>query len=124
MKIREGRSPNPPGGVKSLQVGRIGVSASKGGRLPEDRETLSSVGQDTSGQAPSLSIEVTRKCPLRCSGCYAYDDNHLGGETTLLELRDRKGEALIDGVMEIVDRRRGSARSISGDGAAGPADSG
>ncbi len=31
------------------------------------------------GERPSLSIEITRECPLRCPGCYAYDDAHLGG---------------------------------------------
>jgi len=24
------------------------------------------------GERPSLSIEITRECPLRCPGCYAY----------------------------------------------------
>ena len=66
------------------------------------------------GQAPSLSIEVTRECPLRCPGCYAYDDNHLGGETTLRQLRDRKGQELIDGVLAIVDKHRPLHLSIVG----------
>jgi sulfatase maturation enzyme AslB (radical SAM superfamily) len=61
-----------------------------------------------------LSIEVTRECPLRCPGCYAYDDNHLGGETTLRQLRDRKGQELIDGVLEIVDRHKPLHLSIVG----------
>jgi hypothetical protein len=30
-----------------------------------------------SGGTPSLSIELTRECPLRCPGCYAYEDAHL-----------------------------------------------
>jgi MoaA/NifB/PqqE/SkfB family radical SAM enzyme len=56
------------------------------------------------GTPPSLSIEITRECPLRCPGCYAYEDGHLGGGVTLRGLRDRKGQELIDGVLEIVDR--------------------
>jgi MoaA/NifB/PqqE/SkfB family radical SAM enzyme len=56
------------------------------------------------GERPSLSIEITRECPLRCPGCYAYDDAHLGGGLTLRDLRDRKGQELIDGVFNIVDR--------------------
>jgi len=56
------------------------------------------------GERPSLSIEITRECPLQCPGCYAYDDAHLGGGTTLRNLSDRKGQELIDGVLEIVDR--------------------
>jgi organic radical activating enzyme len=56
------------------------------------------------GEHPSLSIEITRECPLHCPGCYAYDDAHLGGRMTLRGLRDRKGQELIDGVLDIVDR--------------------
>jgi MoaA/NifB/PqqE/SkfB family radical SAM enzyme len=51
-----------------------------------------------------LSIEVTRECPLRCPGCYAYGDNHLGGEVTLRELADKRGDDLVSGVIGIVDR--------------------
>ena len=56
------------------------------------------------GECPSLSIEVTRECPLRCPGCYAYEPGHLGGSVTLRELNDRRGQALIDGVLQVVDR--------------------
>ena len=86
----------------------------KGAAFLKNAEIFRAWGKILRGQAPSLSIEVTRECPLRCPGCYAYDDNHLGGETTLRELRDRKGQALIDGVMEIVDRHRPLHLSIVG----------
>jgi len=66
------------------------------------------------GRRPSLSIEITRECPLRCPGCYAYDDDHLGGGVTLRSLRDRKGQALIDGVLEVVDRLKPLHLSIVG----------
>lgn len=66
------------------------------------------------GEAPSLSIEVTRECPLRCPGCYAYDEAHLGGEVTLRQLSDRKGQALVDGVLELVDRYKPLHLSIVG----------
>jgi len=66
------------------------------------------------GEQPSLSIEITRECPLRCPGCYAYDDAHLGGGMTLRGLRDRKGQELIDGVLEIVDRLKPLHLSIVG----------
>jgi MoaA/NifB/PqqE/SkfB family radical SAM enzyme len=66
------------------------------------------------GERPSLSIEITRECPLHCPGCYAYDDAHLGGGITLRGLRDRKGQELIDGVLEIVDRLRPLHLSIVG----------
>ena len=55
------------------------------------------------GEAPSLSIEITRECPLRCPGCYAYNDDHLGGGITLRELRDFKGQELVENVMTAVE---------------------
>ncbi len=66
------------------------------------------------GERPSLSIEITRECPLRCPGCYAYEDAHLGGGVTLRDLNDRKGQALIDGVLEVVDRLKPLHLSIVG----------
>ena len=66
------------------------------------------------GYSPSLSIEITRECPLRCPGCYAYGDDHLGGVTTLRALRDLKGQALIDGVHALVDRHKPLHVSIVG----------
>jgi MoaA/NifB/PqqE/SkfB family radical SAM enzyme len=51
-----------------------------------------------------LSIEITRECPLRCPGCYAYGADHLGGEVTLRELHDKRGDELVRGVLGIVDR--------------------
>src|ERR1700758_981213 len=61
-------------------------------------------GRILTGYAPALSIELTRECPLRCPGCYAYGDDHLGGGMTLRGLTDRTGQDLIDGVLECVDR--------------------
>ncbi len=66
------------------------------------------------GERPSLSIEITRECPLRCPGCYAHDDAHLGGGMILRGLRDRKGQELIDGVLEVVDRLKPLHLSIVG----------
>lgn len=71
-------------------------------------------GRILKGERPSLSIEITRECPLRCPGCYAYDDAHLGGGVTLRTLNDRKGEALVEGVLAVVDRRRPLHLSIVG----------
>src|SRR5919106_3987188 len=58
------------------------------------------------GYSPNLSVEITRECPLRCPGCYAYGDAHLGGGQTLRTLTDRRGQALIDGIIDVVDRLR------------------
>jgi MoaA/NifB/PqqE/SkfB family radical SAM enzyme len=61
-------------------------------------------GKILQGYRPNLSIEITRECPLRCPGCYAYGDEHLGGGQTLRTLADFKGQQLIDGILAVVDR--------------------
>jgi MoaA/NifB/PqqE/SkfB family radical SAM enzyme len=71
-------------------------------------------GRILAGYVPALSIEITKECPLRCPGCYAYGDDHLGGELTLREVRDFKGQALVDGVIALVDRMRPLHVSIVG----------
>jgi MoaA/NifB/PqqE/SkfB family radical SAM enzyme len=78
------------------------------------REIIQAWGKILKGDQPSLSIEITRECPLRCPGCYAYEDGHLGGGQTLRQLIDRKGQALVDGVLEIVDRLKPLHLSIVG----------
>jgi MoaA/NifB/PqqE/SkfB family radical SAM enzyme len=75
---------------------------------------LTAWGRILAGYQPALSIEITRECPLRCPGCYAYGDDHLGGDLTLREVRDFKGQALIDGVVDLVDRHRPLHVSIVG----------
>jgi MoaA/NifB/PqqE/SkfB family radical SAM enzyme len=67
---------------------------------------MSAWGRLLLGYSPLLSIEITRECPLHCPGCYAYDDNHLGGGVTLRQLRDLRGDALVDGVLALVRRHR------------------
>lgn len=56
-----------------------------------------------SGRRPSLSIEITKECPLRCPGCYAFDEAHLGGEQILRQLSDFKGDELVQRVLAVVD---------------------
>ncbi len=77
-------------------------------------EVIRAWGKILKGDKPSLSIEITRECPLRCPGCYAYEEAHLGGGVTLRELSDRKGQELIDGVLEVVDRLKPLHLSIVG----------
>jgi len=71
-------------------------------------------GKILKGEPPSLSIEITRECPLKCPGCYAYDDAHLGGGKTLRDLNDRRGQSLVDGVLEVADRLKPLHLSIVG----------
>ncbi len=67
---------------------------------------LRSWGKVLLGHTPLLSIEITRECPLHCPGCYAYGDNHLGGEVTLRELSDKRGDELVNGVLALADRHK------------------
>ena len=71
-------------------------------------------GKILRGERPLLSIEITRECPLKCPGCYAYDASHLGSGQTLRDLNDRTGQALIDGVLELVNRLKPLQLSIVG----------
>ena len=66
------------------------------------------------GRRPSLSIEITKECPLRCPGCYAFDPAHLGGETELRQLSDFKGDDLVARVLAVVDREKPIHLSIVG----------
>ena len=71
-------------------------------------------GRILTGYRPNLSIEITRECPLRCPGCYAYGDTHLGGDVVLRQLADYKGQELIDGVLDVVRRHKPLHLSIVG----------
>jgi MoaA/NifB/PqqE/SkfB family radical SAM enzyme len=66
------------------------------------------------GYQPNLSVEITRECPLRCPGCYAYGDTHLGGDVVLRQLADFKGQDLIDGMLDLVRRHKPLHLSIVG----------
>jgi sulfatase maturation enzyme AslB (radical SAM superfamily) len=71
-------------------------------------------GRILSGHYPSLSIEITRECPLRCPGCYAYEPEHLGQLGPLRVLSDYKGQELVEGVMALVHKHRPLHISIVG----------
>src|SRR6478672_9798709 len=71
-------------------------------------------GRILRGYMPSLSIEITRECPLRCPGCYAYGDDHLGGDVTLRQVTDYRGQELVDRVLAIVEEEKPIHVSIVG----------
>jgi MoaA/NifB/PqqE/SkfB family radical SAM enzyme len=71
-------------------------------------------GRILSGHYPSLSIEITRECPLRCPGCYAYEPEHLGELGPLRVLSDYKGQELVDGVVALARKHRPLHISIVG----------
>ncbi len=77
-------------------------------------EIVRAWGRILSGRQPNLSIEITRECPLRCPGCYAYGDEHLGGGVTLRGLADYKGDELVSRFMALIDRHKPLHISIVG----------
>ncbi len=90
------------------------MSAEQSGSSLNPRDLMRASWRVLNGHVPMLSIEITRECPLSCPGCYAYGDSHLGGETTLRELRDFRGDALVDGVLELVRRHKPMHVSLVG----------
>jgi organic radical activating enzyme len=71
-------------------------------------------GRVLTGYYPSISIEITRECPLRCPGCYAYEPEHLGKLGPLRSLSDQKGNDLIEGVLDLARRYRPLHLSLVG----------
>src|SRR5947209_3824013 len=80
----------------------------------EVTDVLAGWSKILTGYQPNLSIEVTRECPLRCPGCYAYGDQHLGGGVVLRQLTDYKGQELVDGLLEVIRQFRPIHVSIVG----------
>src|SRR5262245_6574061 len=66
------------------------------------------------GRAPFLSIELTKECPLSCPGCYAYGDDHLGGNVRLTQLGDFKGKELVRRFLDLIDEYKPLHVSIVG----------
>jgi len=71
-------------------------------------------GRLLAGRRPLLSIEITKECPLRCPGCYAYEPEHLGGEVLLRQLADHRGDDLVRRVLALVCELRPLHVSIVG----------
>ena len=71
-------------------------------------------GRILAGGKPTLSLEITRECPLRCPGCYAYEPGHLGDAGPLRDLTDRKGDELVQSVLALVRREKPVHVSIVG----------
>lgn len=77
-------------------------------------EIVHAWGKILRGERPSLSIEITRECPLRCPGCYAYEDGHSGENMNLRQLSDYKGDELVRRVLALVEELRPLHLSIVG----------
>lgn len=78
------------------------------------KEIIRAWGKILRGHRPSLSIEITRECPLRCTGCYAYEDGHPAAGLNLRQLSDYKGGELVLRVLALVDELRPLHLSIVG----------
>jgi len=79
------------------------------------KEIVQAWGRILGGYRPNLSIEITKECPLRCPGCYAYGDEHLGGNgVTLRGLSDYKGDELVKRFMAVIDEHNPLHVSIVG----------
>ncbi len=78
-------------------------------------DVIKAWGKILTGRQPSLSIEITRECPLRCPGCYAYEPEHLQeiGQT-LRTVSDYKGDELVAKMLELVKEHRPLHLSIVG----------
>jgi MoaA/NifB/PqqE/SkfB family radical SAM enzyme len=71
-------------------------------------------GRILRGYRPALSVEITRECPLRCPGCYAYGDEHLGGGVTLRQVSDYKGDELVSRFFALIETHHPLHVSIVG----------
>jgi len=61
-----------------------------------------------------MSIELTRECPLRCPGCYAYNEGHLNNGVPLRQLQDFRRDDLVERVLALVRDRKPLHLSIVG----------
>ncbi len=82
--------------------------------MVKNQDILRAWGRILQGDQPALSIEVTKECPLRCPGCYAFDADHLGAGMVLRELHDYRGEELVSRILAMVDRLRPLHLSLVG----------
>src|SRR5438132_818373 len=71
-------------------------------------------GRVLHGYTPFLLLEITKECPLRCPGCYAYSPEHLGSLVTLRQLFDFRGQDLVNATLAVVRRLRPVHVSIVG----------
>ena len=69
------------------------------------KSVFRSWGQILLGKSPVLAIEVTNKCPLSCPGCYAFHPGHVSGRS-LESVSDYSGDELVEGILELLDRRQ------------------
>lgn len=82
--------------------------------MVKTRDLFRAWGQLLCGRRPALSIEITKECPLRCPGCYAFAPDHVAPGTGLKSLADLRGDALVENVLALVRRHHPLHVSIVG----------
>jgi sulfatase maturation enzyme AslB (radical SAM superfamily) len=83
-------------------------------RLMRPSAIFSAWGRILTGYRPFLSVEITKQCPLRCPGCYAFDSGHLNNSHSIRELKEWSGTDLVDRTLELVRQSRPLHVSIVG----------
>ncbi len=71
-------------------------------------------GRILRGYRPFLSVEITKQCPLKCPGCYAYDSGHLNNGRSIRELTEWRGEELVNRVLALIRKSHPLHISIVG----------
>ena len=78
------------------------------------RRSIPAWGRILRGFRPFLSIEITKECPLKCPGCYAYEPGHLNDGRSIVSLTEWRGEELVERVLGLIRRFRPLHVSIVG----------
>ncbi len=78
------------------------------------RDIFPAWGRILSGRRPFLALEITKECPLRCPGCYAYQPDHVGEGIALGQLADFRGRDLVERCLALVWQLRPIHVSIIG----------
>ena len=58
------------------------------------------------GYRPFLSIEITKECPLKCPGCYAYEPTHLRDGRPIASSSEWLGIELVERILRLIRRLR------------------
>lgn len=78
------------------------------------REIFPAWSRILQGYRPFLAVEITRECPLHCPGCYAYDEGHLNNGKALRQVREFRGDDLVEGVLDLIRRHHPIHLSLVG----------
>src|SRR4051812_12407608 len=113
--IPYGRRASAPRELVSCRAAAGPIESPRGKRITLNTSDVTRAwGRILTGRVPVMSIEITRECPLSCPGCYAYNEDHLNNGLTLRQVRDFRGQQLVDGVLALVEKHKPLHLSIVG----------